>query len=86
MPLFKFEGTSNNCIIVVDNPKAYGAILSKDWLTKIIGYFATNWSHLWLPYKGHPNKIKVEHDHCMKHTLTDLNDPNETVMFSRCIL
>ena len=48
-------------------------------------YFVTDWSHLWLPYKGQPNKVKVECKHYMKHMVTNLNDSNETVMFSRCI-
>ena len=61
-------------------------ILSRDWLAKLDGYFATNWSHLWLPYKCQLNKINVEHKHYMKHTVTDLNDPNEPVMFSNSIL
>jgi len=73
-------------IIVVDIPEAYGVILSIDCLAKLNGYFATNWSHLWLPYKGQPNKIKVEREHYMKHTVTKLNDPNKSVMFSRSIL
>ena len=45
--------------------------------------FSTDWYHLWLPYKGHPNKIKVDQEYYMKHTVIDLNDPNEMVMFSR---
>jgi hypothetical protein len=61
-------------------------ILSRDWSAKLNGYFATDWSHLWLPYKDQPNKIKVEQENYMKHTITDLNDPNETIMFSRSIL
>ena len=73
-------------IIVVDIPEAYEVILSRDWLDKLKGYFATDWSHIWLPYKGHPNKIKVEHERYMKHTITDLNDTNELVMFSNSIL
>ena len=47
-------------IIVVDIPKSYGVILSRDWLAKLNGYFATDWSHLWLRYKGQLNRIKVE--------------------------
>ena len=73
-------------IIVVDILEAYGVILSRDWSAKLNGYFAPNWSHLWLPYKCHPNKIKVDNEHYMKHTVTNLNDPNEMVMFSRYIL
>ena len=64
-------------IIVVDIPEAYGVILSRDWSAKLNGYFSIDWSHLWLPYKGQPNKIKVEREHYMKHTVTDLNDTNE---------
>ena len=47
-------------IIVVDIPETYGVILSRDWSSKLNGYFSTDWSHLWLPYKGQPNKIKVD--------------------------
>ena len=61
-------------------------ILSRDWLEKLNGYFATNWFHLWLSFKGKPNKIKVEREHYMKHTVTELNDPNKPVMFSNSIL
>ena len=49
-------------VIVVDIPKSYGVILSRDWSTKLNGYFATDWSHLWLPFKGPPNKIKVDRE------------------------
>jgi hypothetical protein len=70
-------------IIVVDIPEAYGVILSRDWLAKLNGCFSTDWYHLWLPYKGHLNKIKLDRENNMKHTITDLNDYNETVMFSR---
>ena len=73
-------------IIVVDIPETYGVILSRDWSAKLNGYFSTDWSHLWLPYKGQSNKIKVERESYMKHTVTNLNDPNDTVMFSRSIL
>ena len=73
-------------IIVVNILEAYGVILSRDWLTKLNGYFATDWSHLWLRFKGQPNKIKVECDHYMKHMVTNLNDPNELVMFSNFVL
>ena len=73
-------------VIVLDIPEAYGVILSRDWSTKLNGYFATDWSHLWLPYKGQPNKIKVDRERYMKHTVTDLNDTNEPVMFNHSIL
>ena len=73
-------------IIVVDIPEAYGVILRRDWLAKMNGYFATDCSHIWLPYKGQPNKIKVEHDRYMKHRVTDLDNTNEPIMFSNSIL
>ena len=38
-------------IMVVDILEVYGLILSKDWSTKLNGYFATDWSHMWLPYQ-----------------------------------
>jgi len=49
-------------VIVVDIPKAYGLVLSRDWSAKLNGYFATDWSHVWLPFKGQPNKIKVDRE------------------------
>lgn len=73
-------------VIVVDIPEAYGVILSRDWSGKLNGCFATDWSHLWLPFKGQPNKIIVDCERFMKHTVIDLNDPNEPVMFSNSIL
>ena len=73
-------------IIVVDIPKTYGVILSRDWLAKLNGYFSTNWSHLWLPYKSQLNKIKVDRENYMKHMVTNLNDSNEMVMCSKSTL
>ena len=46
-------------IVVADIPDAYGVVLSRDWSTRLDGYFASYWSHLWLPHKGSPNQIKV---------------------------
>ena len=49
-------------VIVVYILEAYGVILSRDWSAKLNRYFATNWSHLWFPFKGHPNKIKFDRE------------------------
>jgi hypothetical protein len=49
-------------IIVVDIPEVYGLFLSRDWSEQLHGYFVTDWSHLWLPENGKPNKIKVNHE------------------------
>ena len=73
-------------IIVRYIPEPYGVILRRDWASNLNGYFAIDRSDLWLPYKVHLNKIKVERECYMKHTVTDLNGPNKVVMFSRSIL
>ena len=39
-------------IVVVDIPDAYGLFLSRDWSQQLNGFFATDWSTLWLPKKG----------------------------------
>src|SRR5713101_4756508 len=57
-------------IVVADIPDAYGLVLSRDWSAKLNGYFSSNWSHLWLPYKGSPNQIKVLREPHMKHNVT----------------
>jgi hypothetical protein len=36
-------------IIVLDIPEMYGMFLSRDWSEQLHGYFAMDWSHLWLP-------------------------------------
>jgi hypothetical protein len=54
-------------IIVVDIPESYGFLLSRDWSEKLHGYFSTDWSHLWLPFNGRPNQIKVEREKHMKY-------------------
>ena len=41
-PLFEFQVNQTIDIIVVDIPKAYGVILSRDWSAKLNGYFATD--------------------------------------------
>jgi hypothetical protein len=73
-------------IIVVDIPEAYGVILSRDWSAKLNAHVSTNRSHLWLPYKGQLDKIKVDRENYMTQMVTDLNDPNETIMFSKSTL
>ena len=61
-------------IVVADVPETYGMWLSRDWTEKLKGYFATGWSHLWIPYNGRPNHIKTNTEPFMKQTVTDLND------------
>jgi hypothetical protein len=69
-------------IIVVDIPEVYGLFLSRDWSEQLHSYFATDWSHLWLPENGQPNKIRINREHYLKHTMTDLNDTNEPFVTS----
>jgi hypothetical protein len=69
-------------IIVVDIPEFYGLFLSRDGLEKLHGYFSIDWSHLWMPENGQPNKIRIKREHYLKHTVTDLNDPNEPFVSS----
>jgi hypothetical protein len=64
-------------IIVVDIPEVYGLFLGREWSEQLHGYFVTDWSHLWLPKNGKPNRIKVNRERYLKFTVTDLNDPNE---------
>ena len=47
-------------ILVANIQEFYGLILSSDWSKKLHGYFATDWSHMWLPYNSKSNQIKVE--------------------------
>ena len=39
-------------IVVADILDVYGLVLSRDWSARLDGYFASDWSHLWLPHKG----------------------------------
>ena len=57
-------------IVVADIPDAYGLVLSHHWSEKLDGYFASNWSHFWFPYKGFQNQIKVLREPQMKHNVS----------------
>ena len=53
--LIRLSSNENVChfsvVVVADIPEACGLVLSRDWSAKLNGYFASDWSHLWLPYK-----------------------------------
>ena len=73
-------------IVIAEIPESYGMWLSRFWSKKLKGYFATDWSHLWLPYNGKPNQINIVREPYMKQIVTHLNDPSEpTFYFSSCI-
>ena len=46
-------------------------------------YFVTNWSKLWLPHKGVANQIRIDREPYMKYTVTDLEAPNQPLVFAR---
>lgn len=39
-------------ISVMDIPEGYGMLLSRDWARKLNGYIATDFSHMWLPWRS----------------------------------
>ena len=73
-------------IMVVDIPEAYSLILSRDWSTKINGYFATNQSHMWLLYQNIHNQIKILRESHMKQNVTQMEGKNEPFNFSYLVL
>ena len=56
--------------MVVDIPEEYGLILGRDWSAKLNGYFAANWSHMWLPYQNAQNQIKIQRESHMSYNVT----------------
>ena len=64
--------------MVADIPGGYGLILNRDWSARLKGYFASDWSHLWLPLKGTPNRFKILREPYMKHTVTKLGKSNKS--------
>jgi len=72
-------------ILVVDIPEFYGLILSRDWSEKLHRYFSTDWSHMWLPYNGKPNQIKVERELHQKYIVTELEGENEAITYNSSI-
>lgn len=63
-------------ILVVDIPEFYGLILRRDWSKNIHGYFTTDWSHMWLPYNGKPNQIRVDHEKHQKYIVIEIEGEN----------
>ena len=73
-------------IVVADIPDAYGLFLSRDWSQQLNGFFAIDWSTLWLPKNGKSNQIKVNRERYMKHTVTELQYLSEPILFSDSIM
>lgn len=70
-------------IVIVDIPEAYGVFLRRDWSSKLQGYFAIDWSHLWLMHKGRNNLIRLLLERYMKHNVTPFNGENESLAFAK---
>ena len=73
-------------ILIADIPEFYGLILSRDWSEKLHGYISTDWSHMWLPYKGKPNQIMIDREKHMTHTVTEFEQENQPIAFNNNIL
>lgn len=69
-------------IQIVDIPKYYGLILAKDWSSTLNGYIATDYSHIWLPWRGVANQIRIEQEPRLKETIIDYNNINEILVTS----
>ena len=75
--LIRFSANNKICQFI-DIPGGYGLILNRDWSARLKVYFASDWSHLWLPLKGTQNHIKILREPYMKHTVTKLGQCNES--------
>ena len=73
-------------IVVANIHDAYGLFFSRDWSQQLNGFFATDWSNLWLPKNRKSNQIKINREKYLKHTVTELHDPSELVLFSDSIM
>lgn len=72
-------------ILIAYIPEAYGGFLTRESSSKLQGYFAMDWSHLWLPYKGKNNQILVNIESYMKHTVTPFEGHNKPLDFTDMI-
>lgn len=55
---------------VVEITNTYGMLLSRNWSKDMNGYISTNWSHMWLPWRGIANQISVESEPRLKQIIT----------------
>jgi hypothetical protein len=59
----------------------YGLLLSRESYVKLKVYFSTYWIHLWLPYKGRKNQIRVDSEAHMKQKVTELESKKNLSFF-----
>jgi hypothetical protein len=64
-------------ILVVDVADSYGLILGRDWARRLNGYMATDFSHMWLPWKGLANQIRIDNTPRLRLMFTEYGAPNE---------
>lgn len=64
-------------IQVVDIPDSYGILLNRDWSKKLNAYISIDFTHMWLPWKGQPNQIRVSSEPHLKEMITEYNNLNE---------
>lgn len=64
-------------ISVVDVADTYGLILGRDWARRLNGYMATDFSHMWLPWKGLANQIRINNTPRLRLTVTEYGEPNK---------
>lgn len=58
-------------IQVANIPNAYGMILGKYFMRILNGYTSLDHSHMWLPWKGVPNHIRIEKEPILKYLITE---------------
>ena len=61
-------------IVVANIIDVYRLVLNRAWSARLNGYFASYWSHMWLPHKGSTNQIKILREPHMKHNVTQLEE------------
>lgn len=64
-------------ISIVDIPDGYGMLLSREWSRRPNGYISTDFSHMWLPWKGVPNQIKIDNTPRLRLMITEYGEDNE---------
>ena len=51
---------------MLDILETYGILLRKEWKKPLRGWFAMDFTQLWLPWKGLNNQIKIDAEQKLK--------------------
>lgn len=65
---------------VVNIPPKYGMLLSRNWSSTLNGYWSMDFKHLWLPWKGVTNQIKVLCEPYLANPITEYNRTNRVAL------